>query len=320
MSKYKEIKLDNLKKYSVNVRESKVNIEEFAKAKDISIQDFLNCVPDILKGKDIKEIIEKSYQAWKKGKPIILGIGGHVIKTGMAPLIIDMMRLGVIKGIACNGSVTIHDFEIACFGQTSEDVGKALEDGSFGMARETCDGINEIIRSGAEQDLGYGEAIGKYLSENEIPNKELSILANAYELNVPVTVHVAIGTDIVHQHETAYGEAIGKCSMKDFRIFCELITNMGDGGVLLNFGSAVIIPEVFLKALTVVRNLGYPVYNFYTAVFDMNIHYRPATNIVNRPNQSGGKGFYFVGHHEIMIPLFLLGLRERIMKDKKGNT
>lgn len=316
MTKYKEIDLNGLKKYSVNIRESKVNTGEFAKAEHVTLQEFINCIPDILKGKDLKDLLDHAFNAWLNKKPIILCIGGHVIKTGMAPLIIDMMKQGIVSSIACNGSVTIHDFEIGCFGQTSEDVAKALEDGSFGMARETCDGINAIIAEGAGQGLGYGEAIGKYLNENEIKNYDLSILANAWKLNIPVTVHVAIGTDIVHQHETAVGSAIGDCSMRDFRIFCNQISELGDGGVLLNFGSAVIIPEVFLKALTVVRNLGHQVYNFYTAVFDMNQHYRPAVNIVSRPNQSGGKGYYFVGHHEIMIPLFLLALRERILNFK----
>ncbi|MCK9328397.1 MAG: hypothetical protein PHY08_10500 [Candidatus Cloacimonetes bacterium] len=316
MSKYREFDFNNLKKYSVGNRQSKVNIDEFSKVKDVTLSNFIDCIPNILKGKDLKEFINRTFQAYKSIKPVILGIGGHVIKTGMAPLIIEMMKLGIIKGICCNGSVVIHDFEISCFGQTSEDVTQALEDGSFGMATDTCDTINKIISDGAKQELGYGEAIGKYLSETNILHPELSLLRNAYELNVPVTVHIAIGTDIVHQHETADGQAIGECSLRDFHIFTNLVSQLGDGGVFISFGSAVIIPEVFLKALTVCRNKGFKVKNFTTAVFDMIQHYRPGTNISYRPVRTSGKGYYFVGHHEIMIPLFLLSLRERILSEQ----
>lgn len=314
MSKYKEFDFNNLRKYTVSDRQSKVNIEEFAKVSDVPVSKLLDCIPNILKGKDIKDLIDRGYQAYLSNKPILLGIGGHVIKTGMAPLLIEMMKIGAVKGICCNGSVTIHDFEISCFGQTSEDVAEALEDGSFGMASDTCDTINSIISTAG--NLGYGEAIGKYLAEREILNPQLSLLRNAYEYDVPVTVHVAIGTDIVHQHETANGAGIGDCSLRDFKIFTELVSQLGDGGLFVSFGSAVIIPEVFLKALTVCRNKGFEVRNFTTAVFDMNQHYRPGTNISFRPVRTSGKGYYFVGHHEIMIPLFLLGLRERIINSK----
>lgn len=317
MSKYKEFDFSNLKKYKVADRSSKVNIDEFAKVYDTDLSSFLNCLPNILKGCDFKELLDRTYQAFVSQETIIVGIGGHVIKTGMSPLLIEMMRIGAIQGICCNGSVTIHDFEIACFGQTSENVVEALEDGSFGMASDTCDTINNIISQADKEGLGYGEAIGKYLSENEVLHPELSLLRNAYEMNIPVTIHVALGTDINHQHETASGSVIGNCSMRDFRIFTNLVSELGDGGVFINFGSAVIIPEVFLKALTVCRNKGVSVKNFTTAVFDMNTHYRPATNIVSRPVKSGGKGYYFIGHHEIMIPLFLLALRERIMENGK---
>lgn len=316
MTKYTEFDFNNLKKYSASDRQSKVNTNEFAGFADVKVSEFLNCLPNILKGADIKEFIDRAFLAYKNNKPILIGIGGHVIKTGMAPLIIEMMKIGAIKGICCNGSVTIHDFEICCFGQTSEDVAQALEDGSFGMASDTCDTINKIIELGSKDKLGYGEAIGKYLSEKEVLYPELSLLRNAYDLNIPVTVHVALGTDIVHQHETANGQAIGDCSLRDFKIFTNLVSQLDDGGVFVSFGSAVIIPEVFLKALTVCRNKGFNVRNFTTAVFDMNMHYRPGTNISYRPVRTSGKGYYFVGHHEIMIPLFLLGLRERILNDK----
>lgn len=306
MSKFKEIDLSGLKKYSINQRQSKVHISDFVDP--AKTHDF----PKFLAAKDFNELIDHCIQAVQNQKPIFIALGGHVIKCGLAPFLIDLMNMGVIKGISSNGSVVIHDFEIAQFGETSEDVATALEDGSFGMATETCDGINKIISQAAKEKLGYGEAVGKYLSEDDAPNIELSLLAKAYELNIPFTVHVALGTDINHQHETAEGAAIGACSMRDFRILCRNLIALHDGGVFLNFGSAVVMPEVFLKAITVVRNLSYPLNNFYTAVFDMNLHYRPRTNIVHRPTLSGGKGYYFVGHHEIMIPLFCQTLKEKL--------
>ncbi|RLC51503.1 MAG: hypothetical protein DRZ79_02650 [Candidatus Cloacimonadota bacterium] len=312
MSIFKEINLVNLHKYSIKERKSKVNVKDFGKVKSVELGTFMSSLPNILQAKEMNELLDKCVFAYQNDKPIIVALGGHVIKCGLSPFIIDLIEMGVIKGLAANGSVTIHDFEIAMFGETSEDVATALEDGSFGMVRETCDGINTIIKNGAENNLGYGEAIGKYLQKAEAPFNRYSLLANAYKNKVPFTIHVALGTDINHQHETANGAAIGDCSMRDFRIFCQNLTGLDEGGVFLNFGSAVVMPEVFLKAVTVVRNLGYPLNNFYTAVFDMNVHYRPRTNIVHRPTLSGGKGYYFVGHHEIMIPLFLLSLKERI--------
>ncbi len=311
MSKFKEIDLSNLKKYSIKSRSSLVKKGSFSKPGLNSFKEFTKSLPDILKAKDFNELLDKCVQVYKNDKPVIVALGGHVIKCGLAPNIIEMMELGVITGLASNGSVVIHDYEIARFGETSEDVATALETGEFGMVKETCDGINNIISS-AYKKLGYGEAIGKNLIEIKAENNHLSLFANAYKMGIPFTVHVALGTDIVHQHETANGAAIGDCSMRDFRILCNNLIELNDGGVFLNFGSAVIIPEVFLKAVTVVRNLGYPLNNFYTAVFDMNMHYRPQTNIVHRPTLSGGKGYYFIGHHEIMIPLFFQTLKERI--------
>ena len=313
MSKYKEFDNTGLNKFYVSDRQSKVTTSSFVSVKDISVNPFIDCLPDILKGKDFKALLDKTYQAYLHKKPIIIGIGGHIIKTGLSPLLIDLLRLNAISGICANGSVCIHDFEIACFGKTSEDVAEALRDGSFGMATDTCDTINNVIEQAAAQKLGYGEAIGKYLAETDIAFPELSLLRNGYQNDVPITVHIAIGTDINHQHETASGHAIGECSMRDFRIFTQLVSDLDRGGVFLCFGSAVIIPEVFLKALTICRNKKIPVNDFTTAVFDMNTQYRPIVNIATRPVQTSGNGYYFVGHHEIMIPLFLFALRERIL-------
>ncbi len=308
MGKFKEISLTGLKKYSVLDRPSKVHITDFADPE----KALFKSMPNILAAADLKVLVDRCVTAFQTGKPIFLALGGHVIKCGLAPFIIKMMEMGLIKGLSSNGSVVIHDFEIAMFGKTSEDVATALEDGAFGMASETCDGINQIISQAYDEELGYGEAVGKYLVENYAPNQTLSLLAMAYKMNIPFTVHVAVGTDIVHQHETADGAAIGECSLRDFRILCNQLKDLNEGGVFLNFGSAVIMPEVFLKAITVVRNLGFPLNNFYTAVFDMNMHYRPRTNIVHRPTLSGGKGFYFVGHHEIMLPLFFNLIKEKL--------
>ncbi len=311
MGKYREIDLNRLIKYSINDRLSKIHLEDLVKIDNTNDSNF----PDILAAKDLQEFIDHCANAIHKDKPICIALGGHVIKCGLAPYLIEMMKNGWIKLLASNGSVIIHDFELAMFGKTSEDVATALENGSFGMAKETCDSINKTIQKAAEIKLGYGEAIGKYLVEQKAANTEISLAAQAYELDIPFTVHVALGTDINHQHETADGAAVGACSMRDFRILCNNLIELNEGGIFINFGSAVILPEVFLKALTVVRNLGYPLKNFYTAVFDMNLHYRPRMNIVQRPTLSGGKGYYFVGHHEIMLPLFF-----KLLKDKIGNA
>jgi len=308
MSKYQEIDLSNLHKISVRNRPSKVHVSDLVNPAENGKISF----PPLLAAADLQELVEHCAHACQAGKPILVALGGHVIKCGLAPYLIEMLKCGWIKGISSNGSVVIHDFELAMFGKTSEDVATALEDGSFGMAAETCDTINNTIKNAFIQKMGYGEAIGKYLNDVNAPHKNISLLAEAYRLNVPFTVHVALGTDINHQHETAVGAAIGDCSLRDFRILCQNLIGLNEGGVFLNFGSAVVLPEVFLKAITVVRNLGFPLKNFYTAVFDMNMHYRPQTNIVRRPTLSGGKGYYFVGHHEIMIPLFFHLLQERI--------
>lgn len=312
MSRYDEIDLSGLEKYSIDDRSSKVHIEDFGRPSTLSDKDLISTFPNMLKAKDLNDLLDKCVFAIKHDKPIIVALGGHVVKLGLSPILIEFIENGAIKALASNGSVVIHDFEIAQFGETSEDVSNTLGDGSFGMVEETCDGINNIISAGFKDELGYGEAIGKYLDNKDIPHSSLSLFGAAERKKIPFTVHVALGTDIVHQHETANGAAIGDCSLRDFRIFCQQVKALNDGGIFLNFGSAVIMPEVFLKAVTIVRNLGFPLENFYTAVFDMNMHYRPQVNIVDRPTASGGKGYYFIGHHEIMIPLFFQSLKEKL--------
>lgn len=313
MSKYKEIDLHGQKTFSLAGRESKVKKDMFYRPDKFgSLNDFINGLPDILQAKEFKELLEQTAKAYFSRKPVIVALGGHVIKCGLSPLLIEMLEMGIISCIAGNGSVAIHDFELALNGQTSEEVSTALENGSFGMAKETGEQINGAIIKAAAEKTGYGEVLGKLLNETMPPFKDLSLLAAAYRKDIPFTVHVALGTDIVHQHAGADGAAIGQCSLRDFRIFCDQVKDLNEGGVFLNLGSAVIMPEVFLKAVTVVRNLGHPLKNFYTAVFDMNQHYRPRVNVVERPTQSNGKGYYFIGHHEIMLPLFFAALKERI--------
>jgi len=300
MSRYKETDLFQITINSVKDRPSLVQTGQFAKLG----ADLLDSLPDILKAADLKEFIGRCRVAIQRKKPIIVALGGHVIKCGLAPLLIELMKAGAVSCFAVNGSVTIHDYELACFGKTSEDVAAALSDGSFGMVFETTHGINSVITAGSEAGLGYGEALGQHLLANA-PHKELSLLAMAYEYEIPVTAHIALGTDIVHQTPCADGKAIGDCSLRDFRILCERVKDLNDGGVFINLGSAVVLPEVFLKALTVARNVYGPVQDFTTAVFDMNLHYRAMENVVKRPVLNGGKGYYFIGHHEIMVPLLV---------------
>lgn len=307
MSKYQQIKLNKLKTYSIAARPSKVNTADFAQSGAVDITGFIDSLPDILAAHDLRALIAALREAKAKGKTIIIGMGGHVIKCGLAPLIIDLMKAGFVSSIAVNGSVVIHDYEIAMYGQTSEDVSKALADGSFGMAFETSYGINNAITNASQAGMGYGEGIGKVLLA-KAPNADLSILAMAYKYDIPVTAHIAVGTDIIHQTPCADGKAIGDCSLRDFRIFCDQVSRLDGGGVYLNLGSAVILPEVFLKALTVARNITGCVKDFTTAVFDMNMHYRARVNVCQRPVETGGKGYYFIGHHEIMIPLLIKSL------------
>lgn len=307
VSKYTETDLRKVSTYSIQDRPSIVDKSLFAQKGEVDTASFLDCLPEILSAKDLRELIPRIREAKAKEKGIILGMGGHVIKCGLAPLFIEMIEAGYVSAIAVNGSVIIHDFEIAFFGQTSEDVGSALADGSFGMAEETSEMLNSFIKKGRNEGLGLGEAVGKEIL-SLAPNKELSLLAMAYKYDIPVTVHVAIGTDIIHQSPHADGAAIGECSHRDFRILCHQVSKMNDGGAYLNFGSAVVLPEVFLKALTVARNIYGEVKDFTTAVFDMNQHYRARVNVVQRPVLTGGKGYYFIGQHEILIPLLIKAL------------
>ncbi|HMB31720.1 MAG TPA: hypothetical protein VKN82_07840 [Desulfohalobiaceae bacterium] len=305
MGRYKEIDINKVRTYSLSQRSSKVNVEQDAlpPRPEMSVNDLFKGLPKVLKAEDLKSIARKIREAMERNKPVLVMLGGHVIKTGCAPILIDLMEKGYITHLASNGAVAIHDTELALWGQTSEDVLEQLKDGSFGMVSETAGVLNKSASKAAREELGFGESLGISLSDIKPPFGQRSLLVNAHNISVPFTVHVGIGTDIVHQHPSADGASIGQASMKDFRIFAHTVSRLNNGGVVLNLGCAVIMPEVFLKALSVARNLGSPVTNLTTANFDMIQHYRPLINVVQRPVQDGGNGYSITGHHEIMIPL-----------------
>lgn len=307
MSRYRIEPLDisGLSTYPLESRSSKVTVEDFAKPldPDSSTKAFINSLPNILAARDLREFVNYIRKAKQSGRAIIVGLGGHVIKTGIGPVLIDLMNRGFVSAFVMNGSSIIHDFETALVGATSEDVDATLGSGSFGMAEETGRIINDAINHGAKDNIGMGEAVCRQLHNLQPKHKASSILYCAYEAQIPVTVHVAVGTDIIHLHQNADGASIGQTSLHDFRLLCSIVRELDGGGVYLNLGSAVVLPEVFLKTVTVVRNLGYSLKDFTTANFDFIQQYRPLTNVVRRPVAGTGRGFSFTGHHEIMIPL-----------------
>lgn len=307
MSRFKKLSFDGIKTYSIQERFSKVSIEDFAKPirGRNTLEEFIDSLPDILIGHDFKEFVNHFREAVKTENTVIWMMGAHVIKCGINPLIIELLKKGYITHLAMNGACVIHDVEIAMWGITSEDVATGLQDGTFGMAQETAEFINGALTDNLGNDKGYGEVVAEKLVEMNAPNKHLSLLVAALENEVPVSIHPALGTEIIHQHPNLNGAAFGEKSLLDFQLFTHSLTKLNKGSIVVNAGSSVIMPEVFLKALTVVRNLNYPAYEFYTAVFDMIRHYRPTENVVHRPTLGGGKGYYFVGHHEIMLPLLI---------------
>ena len=302
-----------LRTYSLAGRPSKVDIRDFARPvrRGGSFNDFVASWPGFLAARDFRDFADLVGRARGQGKPLIWAMGAHVIKVGLSPILIDLMKEGWVSGLALNGAGIIHDFEIAFAGRTSEDVETQIRDGRFGMARETGDLLNEAIRSGADEGLGLGEAVGRMIAASRFPHRNLSLLGSAHRLGIPVTVHVAVGTDIIHFHPRASGEAIGRTSLRDFFRLAELVRGLHGGGVFLNIGSAVLLPEVFLKTVSYIRNQGIVLDGFSTAVFDFIRQYRPAENVVRRPLGKKGRGFYFVGPHEILIPLLAAILKNR---------
>jgi len=299
-------------------RPNKVAAAEFASPppadrRDRSFSLFLKSLPDVLVARDFLRVVNAIASAAKSKKAVVVMLGGHIVKTGLAPLIIDLMKRGVITHLAMNGSAAIHDYEIARFGATSEDVARGLVDGTFGMAEETGRGMNQAFIAGMTNGWGMGESLARALKEIPLSNGELSVLLAAYRLGIPSTVHAALGAEIIHQHPAASGAAIGDTSHRDFRRLAASLPPLHEGGVVLNLGSAVIMPEVFLKALTIARNLngGKPT-GFTTCDLDMQRHYRPRVNVVQRPTQGSGKGYEITGHHEIMVPLLTWAVVEAL--------
>jgi hypothetical protein len=313
------VALGGVETHPIAARRSKVSVRNFGRVagKNPSLKKFLDTLPRILAGNNLRDVLGAVHLAKARKRAVLWGIGGHVIKVGLGPLLIELMRTGFVSGIAMNGAALIHDFEIALAGQTSEDVDASLGEGKFGMAQETGFGINEIAKLAQRIRIGYGEAAGQYLHSGILAAKHLesSVLAAAYKLKIPVTVHVAIGTDIPHMHPAADGGALGAASFMDFRLFCALVQGMDGGGVFLNWGSAVILPEVFLKAVSVARNAGLRLQPITTANFDFIQHYRPLQNVVKRPtaaseNKNGeiSRGLAITGHHELLLPLVAAAL------------
>ncbi len=299
--------------YPLGGRASKVGADEVGRALEpgLTFAQWLDRIPDILAGSDLRLAVDAIATARRKGRAVALGMGAHPIKVGLSPMIVDLMERGVITSVALNGAGIIHDFELAAAGKTSEDVGPGLDKGRFGMARETGAVLNRVIRKAARAKQGIGEALGAHLARGRYPHRHLSIVAAGARLGVPVTVHVAIGTDIIHMHPSADGAAIGQASLRDFHRLTEVVAGLG-GGVYLNLGSAVILPEVFVKALNLARNLGHKVKPLVTVDLDFLRHYRPGVNVVSRPTAAGGRGLRITGHHELLFPLLAGAILERL--------
>ncbi|OGW60304.1 MAG: hypothetical protein A2V83_08920 [Nitrospirae bacterium RBG_16_64_22] len=305
--------LEGIKTVPLASRPSKVRAEQVGRphAPGRSFREFLRSLPDILAAGSFREAVSAVAGAAREGKVVALGMGGHPIKVGLSPILIDLMKRGVIRALAMNGSGIVHDFEMAFAGRTSEDVDASIDAGEFGMAEETGRILNEAIAEGARAGLGIGEAVGQRIVQDGLPHAEMSLLAAGVRLGVPVTVHVALGTDILHVHPQANGAAIGEGSFIDFRTFASVVSRL-EGGVYINLGSAVILPEVFLKALTLARSQGHRVDKFVTVNMDFIQHYRPLNNVVRRPTQKAGRGIALTGHHEILFPLFAAAVIEEL--------
>ncbi len=314
MKKYSPINLQKVTPYPIRKRKNKVDVKAFAQVprKEDGFGAFLDSLPRILAAGDFLKVVEAIVEARRRGRPVLLAMGGHVIKCGLAPLLIDLMERGILTAIAMNGSASIHDYEISFQGSSSEDVAEELKTGRFGMADETGRGIHAALSKGAKEGWGYGESLGRYILSRETPFREYSVLAAAAEKEIPATVHVSIGADIIHMHPAMDGAVTGEATFRDFKIFCSVVADLGQGGVFLNVGSAVLMPEVFLKAVSIARNLGHNLTDFVTVNFDMIQHYRPRENVVRRPTLGCGQGYAITGHHEIMIPLLARAIVERL--------
>jgi len=309
------LSLDGVRTFPLASRRSKVSRRDFARPhrRGAPLASFLDGLPGILAGETLRALRDEILRARARRRPVIWGLGAHVIKVGLSPVVIDLMERGLVTAIALNGAGVVHDFEVAVAGQTSEDVEAGLGTGAFGMARETGEEVNRAIAEGDRDGLGLGAAVGRYLSTRRPRARHLdaSLLAAAWRLDLPATVHVAIGTDVVHLHPACDPAAVGRATHLDFRLLAGAVARLGGGGVYLNVGSAVVLPEVFLKAVTLARNLGHRVSDFATANLDFLQSYRPGTNVVERPVKGAGRGYRLTGHHEILVPLLAAALVER---------
>jgi len=315
MKRFVPIDFAGVKTYSIRSRDNKVNVKDhFARRLEpgASFEDFYSALPRLLGADSLRGVVDAVVRAREKDRPVILAMGGHVIKCGLQPVLNALIEADVITAVAMNGSASIHDFEVSLIGATSEDVGAVLHAGDFGFSEETGGGMNRALKAGLQKGIGFGEAIGRQICDGDHPYREYSLLASCIENAIPVTVHVAMGTDIIHQHPEFDGAVTGEMSARDFRLLASVVADLGEGGVWLNVGSAVLLPEVFLKALSIVQNLGHHVDNFTTANFDMIQHYRPLQNVVKRPTSGSGLGYTITGHHEINIPLFALAVLDRL--------
>ena len=312
MSKQKRIDLAGIKTYPIASRDNKVNVRDHFAGRfqaGMSFAAFYDALPRLLGADSLRGVVEAVLAAREAGRPVVLAIGGHVIKCGLQPVLRSLIEADVITAVAMNGSAVIHDFEVSLVGATSEDVGAALHAGDFGFSEETGGGINRALKAALPKGSGFGEAVGRCILDNHHEFRDSSLLAVCVEHDIPATVHVAIGTDIIHQHPEFDGAVTGEMSARDFHLLTAVVADLS-GGVWLNVGSAVIMPEVFLKALSIAQNLGHHVAGFTTANFDMNQHYRPLQNVVKRPTSDSGRGYSITGHHEINLPLFAMAVLE----------
>jgi len=310
--------ISGLKTTSLLKGKRKVETKDFAQPIEPSknfIEFWEHCLPEILAGKQIKNLAQAIARAHLQKKQVIMAMGAHPLKVGLSPLIIDFMKKGIITAVAGNGAVAIHDYEIALSGHTSEEVESAINDGSFGTAKETAQGFKKVAQRCAQEEIGWGGALGELILKENLPYKELSIFAQAKLLDIPATVHIAIGTDIIHMHPGLSPEGVGRGSFYDFRLFARLVSELEEG-VFINLGSAVIMPEVFLKAVSLVRNLDFKLENFTTANLDFIPHYRPLKNVLERPTQKGGQAINLIGHHELLVPLLFMGVLAELEREK----
>jgi hypothetical protein len=310
---FPHLELEKIRTYSIKERASKVSAARFGRAweKGGGLADFLDRLPGLLAADEFRQVVDKLAAAVSGRRTVILAMGGHPVKVGLSPLIIDLMKRGIVSLLAVNGSVAVHDAEVALVGATSEDVAASLFSGAFGMARETAEVVHRAAAEAVRQGIGLGLALGMELAGGKVPYRSQSLFASGLEYDVPVTVHLALGTDIVHIHPAADGAQLGQASFEDFRLFCRAVAGL-EGGVFINLGSAVIMPEVFLKAVSLARNLGHGLKDLTTVNMDFVQQYRPRVNVVERPTADGGKGFNLIGHHELMFPLLAAALIERL--------